>query len=147
MNSRQRRRQRRFGRAHFDAGVASGHDEVRRALSMRAPYGEWTAIEIIKHEVAGLARQWNAAEGRLALAKEDARKAKAKLAAADHEIRKLTEALKRQTPLVAELQIALRQIAQAASIVGTDPGPAAVADVPSVNELRQKVLAALKGPQ
>ena len=35
--------------------------------------------------------------------------------------------------------------AQAASIVGADPGPAAVADVASVNELRQKVLAALKG--
>ena len=50
-------------------------------------------------------------------------------------------ALKRQTPLVAELQIALRQIAQAASIISTDPGPAAVADVPSVNE-PAKVLAA-----
>ena len=65
----------------------------------------------------------------------------------DHEIRKLTENAKRLGPLVAELQIALRHIAQAASIVGADPGPAAVADVPSVNELRQKVLAALKGPQ
>ena len=63
----------------------------------------------------------------------------------DHEIRKLTENAKRLGPLVAELQIALRHIAQAASIVGADPGPAAVADVPSVNELRQKVLAALKG--
>ena len=147
MNSRQRRRQRRFERAHFDAGVARGHDEVRRALSICAPHGEWTAIEAIKREVETLARRWNAAEGRLTLAKEDAREATEKLAASGHEIRKLTNALKRQTPLVAELQIALRQIAQAASIVGTDPGPAAVADVPSVNELRQKVLAALKGPQ
>jgi len=65
----------------------------------------------------------------------------------DHEILKLTASLARQTPLVAELQIALRHIAQAASIVGADPGPAAVSDVPSVNDLRLKVLAALKGPQ
>lgn len=64
---------------------------------------------------------------------------------AAHETRKLTENAKRLTPLVAELQIALRHIAQAASIVGADPGHMAVADVASVNELRQKVLAALKG--
>lgn len=63
----------------------------------------------------------------------------------DHEIRKMTTNAKRSGPLVAELQIALRQIAAAASIVGADPGPAAVADVPSVNELRQRVLVALKG--
>ena len=145
MNSRQRRRQRRFEREHFDAGVARGHDEVRRALAMRTPHGEWTTIEIIKHEVDGLARRWNAAEGRLLLAKEDVSEAQAKLATAQHEIRKLTENAKRLGPLVAELQIALRHIAQAASIVGADPGSSAVADVASVNELRQKVLAALKG--
>lgn len=63
----------------------------------------------------------------------------------DHEIRKLTENAKRLAPLVAELQIALRQIAAAASIVGADPGPAAVADVPGVNKIRQNVLCAMKG--
>ncbi len=114
---------------------------------MRTPHGEWTTIEIIKHEVDGLARRWNAAEGRLLLAKDDVSEAQAKLATAQHEIRKLTENAKRLGPLVAELQIALRRIAQAASIVGADPGSSAVADVASVNELRQKVLAALKGPR
>ena len=142
MNSRQRRRQRRFEREHFDAGVARGHDEVRRALAMRTPHGEWTTIEIIKHEVDGLARRWNAAEGRLLLAKDDVSEAQAKLATAQHEIRKLTENAKRLGPLVAELQTALRHAVAATSIFGEDPGHMSVATVESVNSMRKRILAA-----
>lgn len=145
MNSRQRRRQRRFIEEYVVAGVLAGHDGVRRVLGMPEPRGELTAIDIIKREFDALAQRCKDTEDRLVLAKEDTREAQAKLTAAQHEIRKITAGLARQSPLVAELQIAIRHIAQAASIVGADPGSSAVADVASVNELRQKVLAALKG--
>ncbi len=147
MNSRQRRRQRRFIEEYVVAGVLAGHDGVRRVLGMTAPHGELAAIDIIKREFGALAQRCKDTEDRLVLAKEDTREAQAKLTAAQHEIRKLTENAKRLGPLVAELQIALRHAVAATSIVGADPGPAAVADVASVNDLRQKVLAAMKGPR
>lgn len=133
MNSRQRRRQRRFIRR-----VEAPWDEaLRRVGDMATAY---------RREIDTLTHCLDRADARIADLKKSSECALAKLReSTDHEIRKLTENAKRLGPLVAELQIALRHIAQAASIVGADPGPAAVADVPSVNELRQKVLAALKG--
>ena len=132
MNARQRRRQRRM-LAPFRSQIAEVESDKNYAMRL---------VDKFSREKAELLRRtWQL--------DEDARYARRAAAEskelADHEIRKLTAALKRQTPLVAELQIALRQIAQVASSVGADPGPAAVADVPSVNDLRQKVLAALKG--
>jgi len=124
MNSRQRRRQRRF---ELRSGAA-WEKALDHVSGMAADYAR---------EVGRLTRSLDRAEMRTADLKKST----------DHEIRKLTASLARQTPLVAELQIALRHIAQAVSIVGADPGPMAVADVASANELRQKVLAALKGPQ
>lgn len=134
MNSRQRRRQRRM-LAPFRSQIAEVESDKNYAMRL---------VDKFSREKAELLRRtWQL--------DEDARYARRAAAEskelADHEIRKLTAALNRQTPLVAELQIALRQIAQAASIVCSDPGPRAVADVQSVNDLRQKVLAALKGPQ
>ena len=131
MNSRQRRRQRRI--------VAPWEEAMGRVSGMATDYAR---------EVDRLTHSLDRAEARIADLKKSSALDLAKLReSTDHEIRKLTAGLARQSPLVAELQIALRHIAQAASIVGADPGPAAVADVASVNELRQKVLAAMKGPQ
>lgn len=62
-----------------------------------------------------------------------------------NEIRKLTESAKKYGPLVAELRIALQHVAVAAAVVDDETADAATADVPSVNELRQRVIAALKG--
>lgn len=140
MNSAQRRKQRRFAAEHFNAGVNAGHEDIRRALAM-IPRRGWTTVEVIKHEVDGLAARWNAAEGRFALAKEDLREAQAKLTAADHEIRKLTENAKRAGPVIAEFHITLRHVAEA--ITGVPPQfRDSVADI---NELRLRLLAALKG--
>ena len=60
-----------------------------------------------------------------------------------HEIRKLTENAKRAGPVIAEFHIALRHVAEA--ITGVPPQfRDSVADI---NELRLKLLDALKGPQ
>ena len=142
MNSAQRRKQRRFMLAHFNAGLDAGHEDIRRALAM-IPRRGWTTVEVIKSEVDGLAARWNAAEGRLALAKADLREAQAKMTAAAHEIRKLTENVKRSGPVIAEFHIAFRHVAEA--ITGVPPQfRDSVADI---NELRLKLLDALKGPQ
>lgn len=146
MNSAQRRKQRRFVAEHFNAGIdqgiAAGHEEIRRALRIQRRGTAWTTAEIIKHEIDELARRWNAAEGRLTLAKEELSEAQAKLTAAAYEIRKLTENAKKYAQLVAELQIALRHAGAATSIFGKDPGHMAVATVESVNNMRKRILAA-----
>ncbi len=142
MNSAQRRKQRRFMLANFNAGVNAGHEDIRRSLAM-VPRGGWTTVEIIKHEVDGLAKRWNAAEGRLSLAKEELREAQAKLTAADHEIRKLAENAKRAGPVIAEFHIAFRHVAEA--ITGVPPQFRD--DVADINKLRLRLLAALKGRQ
>jgi hypothetical protein len=134
MNSRQRRRQRR-AIAPLLAQIAEVEAEKDYVVRLAARFSREKA-ELLR-------RTWQLDEE----ARDARRVAAESKELADHEIRKLTASLARQSPLVAELQIALRHIAQAASIVGADPGPAAVADVASVNELRQKVLAALKGPR
>lgn len=143
MNSRQRRRQRRFIEEYVVAGVLAGHDGVRRVLGMTAPHGELAAIDIIKREFGALAQRCKDTEDRLVLAKEDTREAQAKLTAAQHEIRKLTENAKRAGPVIAEFHIALRHVAE----VITGVPPQFRDSVADINELRLKLLAALKGPQ
>lgn len=129
MNSAQRRKQRR--------AAAPFIGEIQRAFALANKYeGQRFELEQANYRL----------EAKLDWLKKTSAHELAKLReSTDHEIRKITENAKRLAPLVAELQIALRQIAAAASIVGADPGHMAVADVPGVNKIRQNVICALKG--
>lgn len=165
MNSRQRRKQRRFRTLHFEEGRCDGYDaglndgergafdSIRTALG-----GYWrkggSPRESVIRGIAELHQRTDDTEASAARARGRLIDCESKLRAAQAEAQRLTDdarkfevALKRQTPLVAELQIALRQIAAATSILGATPDHGAVDDVPRINELRQRVLATLKGKQ
>ena len=145
MNSRQRRKRRRFALAFRAEGRTAAVEALRRRLNIHRTFADSPDVstaDVIVRAVESLKRARNAAEGRATARQQISDELERDLTRAKLEITKLTNSLKRQSPLVAELQIALRHAVAATSIFGKDPGHMAVATVESVNAMRKRILAA-----
>lgn len=149
MNAHQRRQRRRLRDVYFDAGWASGVDagaddaleRLRHALDLHGMAGD-KPDETIKRHVRALADRWSIASARVSLLEGKLRECEGRMTAAEHDARKCTDRLQKQTPLVAELQIALQQVATAVTGVACSHG--LLTRVADVNTLRARLLTALK---